>query len=256
MDEFSNSEEEYSSYWVEWFLQTKGNEYLCEVDEDFLSDRFNLTGLNSFVPHYSMALDLINDNFGNDSKKIDDETKRVVDDSAKKLYGLIHARFIVTARGLLKMAEKYRQGDFGRCPRTLCKGACVLPHGQHDYLGEGKVRLYCPKCEDIYTPKSSRHSNMDGAFFGTTFAPFFFLSYPNLIPRHNPNDQYTPRIFGFKVHHSAKVHRLQYRLMAPEFQLQARKRLGLEKPRSVEAPALGAATARAQKGESSPSAMN
>ncbi|KAI0220324.1 casein kinase 2 regulatory subunit, partial [Massospora cicadina] len=129
-------------------------------------------------------------------------------------------------------AEKYRQGDFGRCPRTLCRGVFVIPHGQNDILNEGKVRLYCPKCEDVYTPKSSRHFTMDGAFFGTTFAPFFFLSYPNLIPRQNPNDQYTPRIFGFKIHHAAKVQRLQYRFMSQDFQILSHRRLGIELPSS------------------------
>jgi len=234
MEEYTGSDEEYSNYWVEWFLQNKGSEYFCEVDEDFLSDRFNLTGLAQYIPQYSMALDLINDNFVD--YKIDDETKRIVDESARKLYGLIHARFIVTNRGLIKMAEKYRLGEFGRCPRALCKGNFVVPHGQSDFLGEGKVRLYCPKCEDCYLPKSSRHASMDGSFIGTTFAPFFFLSYPNLIPHRNPNEQYVPKIFGFKVHQAAKIQRLQYRLMCKEFQLQTRNRLGLELVKSDAAP--------------------
>lgn len=232
MEEYTGSDEEYSNYWVEWFLQNKGSEYFCEVDEDFLSDRFNLTGLAPYIPHYTMALDLINDNFVD--YKIDDDTKRIVDDSARKLYGLIHARFIVTSRGLVKMAEKYRLGEFGRCPRTLCKGTNVVPHGQSDFLGEGKVRLYCPKCEDVYLPKSTRHASMDGSFIGTTFAPFFFLSYPNMVPHHNPNEQYSPKIFGFKVHQTAKIHRLQYRLMCPEFQLQTRTRLEIKAPSESE----------------------
>ena len=37
------------------------------------------------------------------------------------LYGLIHARFIVTTRGLDAMLKKYRLAEFGRCPRMLCR---------------------------------------------------------------------------------------------------------------------------------------
>lgn len=52
------------SAWISWFLSTKGNEYFCEVDEEYILDRFNLTGLNGEVHHYSQALDMITDNLG------------------------------------------------------------------------------------------------------------------------------------------------------------------------------------------------
>lgn len=47
-----------------WFLASKGNEYFCEVDEDYIIDRFNLTGLNAEVQGYSSALELITDAAG------------------------------------------------------------------------------------------------------------------------------------------------------------------------------------------------
>lgn len=62
----SGSDSEYAKYWIDWFLDTKGNEYFCEIDEEYILDRFNLTGLSAEVPHYYLeALDMITDNLGN-----------------------------------------------------------------------------------------------------------------------------------------------------------------------------------------------
>ena len=32
----------------------------------------------------------------------------------------------------------------------------MMPIGLSDVPGEAMVKLYCPKCMDVYTPKSSR----------------------------------------------------------------------------------------------------
>ncbi len=82
------------------FISSRGNEYFCEIDEDYLTDRFNLTGLNTEVQYYQYALDLITDVFDLDC---DDEMRETIEKSARHLYGLIHARYIVTTRGLAKM---------------------------------------------------------------------------------------------------------------------------------------------------------
>lgn len=64
--------------------------------------------------------------------------------------------------------------------------------------GLDTVKLFCPNCNDIYSPPSSRFQSVDGeyatsprnfnsqlfagAFFGTTFAHLFFQSYRELAP--------------------------------------------------------------------------
>lgn len=50
--------------WPEWFLNLKGNEYYCEVDADFIEDRFNMTGIGHDVPHFKKAYELICGTYG------------------------------------------------------------------------------------------------------------------------------------------------------------------------------------------------
>ncbi|KAH7918238.1 hypothetical protein BV22DRAFT_1123803 [Leucogyrophana mollusca] len=178
-DNSTGSDSDYSNSWISWFLSSKGNEYFCEVEEDYILDRFNLTGLNNEVSNYAQALDLITDNLDDE---IQDELRGALDVQARLLYGLIHARWIVTARGLNKMLEKYKRVDFGRCPRVLCQSQPLLPVGLSDTPYEKSVKLYCGRCEDVYSPKSSRHGSIDGAYFGTSFPHLLFLVYPSLIP--------------------------------------------------------------------------
>ncbi|KAJ7862238.1 casein kinase II, regulatory subunit [Mycena olivaceomarginata] len=223
--------------WISWFLSSKGNEYFCEVDEDFVLDRFNLTGLNTEVESYAQALDLITDQI---YAGVLDEQRGLLHVQARVLYGLIHARWIVTTRGLARMVKKYNRGDFGRCPRVLCESQSLLP--------VGLVDLSCGRCEDLYSPKSSRHGSIDGAYFGTTFPHLLYLVYPELLsPKTGPLtdrpvsvrasesqvseppdedmqsigngistasaalgvERYRPRIYGFRVNETAKLQRWQ-----------------------------------------------
>ncbi|CAI7610403.1 unnamed protein product [Penicillium glandicola] len=187
------------------FVSSRGNEYFCEIDEDYLTDRFNLTGLNTEVSYYQYALDLVTDVFDLDA---DDDLREQIEKSARHLYGLVHARYIVTTRGLAKMLEKYKKSDFGKCPRVMCDGHALLPLGESDLPNISTVKLYCPKCEDIYNPKSSRHSSIDGAYFGTSFHSILFQVYPALNPEKSSR-RYEPRIYGFKVHAAAALARFQ-----------------------------------------------
>uniref|UniRef100_A0A0K3C7J8 Casein kinase II subunit beta n=1 Tax=Rhodotorula toruloides TaxID=5286 RepID=A0A0K3C7J8_RHOTO len=142
---------------------------------------------------------------------LNDEQREELESSARHLYGLIHARYVITSRGLSKMIEKYKKGDFGRCPRVLCYGQSLLPLGLSDIAYQKAVKLYCPRCEDLYSPKSSRHGSIDGAYFGSTFAHMLFMVYPGMIPSKSV-ERIRPRIFGFQVHEHAKLLRWQEKI--------------------------------------------
>jgi len=61
--------------------------------------------------------------------------------SAMDLYGLIHARFILSPRGLALMREKYMLGTFGTCQRVLCERQFVLPIGLSEELSTSRVKV-------------------------------------------------------------------------------------------------------------------
>jgi len=197
--EVSRSDEDMS--WISWFCSLKGNEFFVEVDEEYIRDDFNLTGLTSQVPYYDYALDLILDNEPASDEALTTEQQEMIEHAAELLYGLIHARYIMTSRGMALMRDKFCAADFGRCPRVLCYGFPVLPVGQSDIPCINTVKIYCSKCEDIYHPKYSRHSGIDGAYFGTTFPHLFLQTYSDLRGP-PPTQRYVPRIFGFKIHRS------------------------------------------------------
>jgi hypothetical protein len=81
--------------------------------------------------------------------------------------------------------------------------------GLSDVPGEAMVKLYCPKCMDVYTPKSSRHHHTDGAYFGTGFPHMLFMVHPEYRPKRSPN-QFVPRFVTIFVYHVAVVVNQQF----------------------------------------------
>ncbi|XP_078155899.1 putative casein kinase II subunit beta-4 [Carex rostrata] len=185
--------------WISWFCNLRGNEFFCEVDDEYIQDDFNLCGLSNQVPYYDYALDLILDIESSHGDMFTEEQNELVESAAEMLYGLIHVRYILTSKGMTAMLEKFKNYDFGRCPRVYCCGQPCLPVGQSDIPRSSTVKIYCPKCEDIYYPRSKYQGNIDGAYFGTTFPHLFLMSYNHLKPQ-KPSQRYTPRVFGFKIH--------------------------------------------------------
>ncbi|KAI8095094.1 casein kinase II, regulatory subunit [Gilbertella persicaria] len=229
--------------WISWFCSLSGHEYYLEVPEEFIEDEFNLTGLSALVPFYNEALEMILDiepeetsdhehqDVSEEEEEDDDgfwlEKPRqprhsgwvdpnVVEPYAAMLYGLIHARYLVTRNGLRLMAERYSSEQFGVCPRYYCYKCPVLPCGRYDEIARESVRLYCPSCMDLYCPPNPIFQNIDGSHFGTTYAHLMLQTYAELIPKPKPHI-YQPRIFGFRVNERSHAGpRMQWLRMRPE----------------------------------------
>jgi casein kinase II subunit beta len=57
--ELTASEDETS--WISWFTSLRGSDFFCVIDEEYIHDDFNLTGLDAMVPHYKNAIKMMLD---------------------------------------------------------------------------------------------------------------------------------------------------------------------------------------------------
>jgi len=96
------------------------------------------------------------------------------------------------------MREKYLKGTFGTCPRVQCDRQHVLPIGISEELRSAQVKIFCPKCEQTYCPKS-KYKELDGAHFGAYFPQIFLQTFPSLMALDLPRP-FVPRVFGFRLH--------------------------------------------------------
>lgn len=154
--------------WISWFCQLGGNEYFVEISEEFLKHKSNLIGikckeiLDTFLYPEPPSESIINEEYIESLQSI------------KEAYGLLHKRFITTSKGLTLMREKYLNGIYGHCQRILCEKQILLPIGLSEDLKFSRVKVYCPKCEEIYKIKKPCN-DIDGAYFGTSFPQMFLM---------------------------------------------------------------------------------
>ncbi|CAB1106646.1 unnamed protein product [Ectocarpus sp. CCAP 1310/34] len=157
--------------WIQDFCRTPGNEFFAEVPLSFIRESMNSIdiGRGVDIPYRQEALGVI-----------------------------LGERFLVSPQGLKVVLEKFSKADFGRCPRVYCQGQAVLPVGESDRPKQSSVKVFCPRCGDLYYPSGYVRA-CDGAFWGTTLPHLLLLGWPELKTTPNTS-HYVPRVFGFKVH--------------------------------------------------------
>ena len=91
----------------------------------------------------------------------------------------------------------------------------MLPIGMSQELNVSKVKIFCPRCEDVYVPRGQRHplatkakgceagASLDGAYFGgPSFVHMFLMDEVDknaiLIP--SKPEEFIPKLYGFKIH--------------------------------------------------------
>jgi casein kinase II subunit beta len=141
-----DSESSSDGGWIQWFCDLEGHEFFVEVEIDYIKDTFNLYGLKERIPKFNEAMKMILSSDSPDSEDLNDQSFLEIYQSAMDLYGLIHARYIISPRGLTMMREKFVLGTFGSCQRILCDRQLVLPIGLSEELSTSRVKTYCPRC--------------------------------------------------------------------------------------------------------------
>lgn len=196
--------------WIQEFLGIEGHELFVEIEPEYLRDRFNLTGISTGDMRTQDVVDWVTGSAIDLDDSEDEGSAREMSQEAvaRQFYGLVHARYIMDIRGQQKMLAKFVNGEFGRCPRALCRSQPVLPVGLHDKPNKSCVKLYCPKCEDVYHPSAPKQAALDGAYFGSSFPFMLFQSYPKHLPRRT-SEQFVLKEFGFKLHEHAELARWQ-----------------------------------------------
>ena len=168
------SSEDEPRTWVENFMAHDRHKYFCKVDYNYINDNFNLYGLREEFPYFRAVHNVVKGYYESSNRRYHME--------AEKLYGLIHARFILTTKGLGEMLKKFRDREFGNCRNNACEDFPLLPIGLHTEYGYGKVKLYCRCCQSVFRPaRSSKFKSIDGSFWGPTFPHLFFCQFCNFI---------------------------------------------------------------------------
>jgi len=205
--------------WIRKFLSSRPKDSLLPIPREYLADGFNLVQLPLIVeivglgttniptttafPLYKAALRLILQEH-EEPTQVPPDVQR----AAECLYILVHARYIISPRGLETVRRVLReQPIFGRCPRTTCRGMPVLPYCETSDYEMCMAKSYCCNCGETFTNWDSK---TDGAAWGPSFCNLLLMTYGKefmqdlyrlqIPPSSVEENLVTPSIFGFKVH--------------------------------------------------------
>ena len=94
--------------WVEWFCTDYPQGPLfVQIDQSFLRDSFNFYGLRPYITNFKYAVEMIRSTYS-ESRKVKDWPPDI-EKNAIMLYGLLHARYLLTASALKEMYQKYQK---------------------------------------------------------------------------------------------------------------------------------------------------
>jgi casein kinase II subunit beta len=79
----------------------------------------------------------------------------------------------------------------------MCENQNVIPVGLSTDSKLSRVKIYCPRCRDIYNPKK-KFADVDGSFFGPSFPYLLIMTYPDLGSLFK-KEQHVATMFGFRV---------------------------------------------------------
>lgn len=168
--------------WIDNFFKDKANQIMAKVSHKFLITKLNDQNFQSKIA-----------NFEDGKSCILTHGERGSESSAIDVYGRIHALYLLTPDGYHQMLTKFNEKVFLKCPRIQCNDSICFPIGINE---APMVKMYCPKCKEIYNCES----NLSGSFFGSQYIQILVKEHPELEYKECSNQQYVPRIFGFKIY--------------------------------------------------------
>lgn len=198
-----NDQPEGLQNWKKEFLKRNENKWLCDIPNDYIQDRFNTYGIQEEVKDIikiesSVYFNVIQ---GNLTSSLPKACEREIIKNLPIVYGLIHARFILSPDGLKAVKNKFKKNVYGSCPRLKCRNVPLLPYGISSKLNKCFVKAFCPCCRELYEPRPA--NNLDGAFFGPNMAHIFIDEMKR--NKELQNFKYVPIIhtaFGFRTRNS------------------------------------------------------
>ncbi|KAK8898861.1 hypothetical protein M9Y10_001153 [Tritrichomonas musculus] len=186
--------------WIDWFLSQPENQLFVRIDDDYLRNIYNFYGIKQKISNFQASYELILKNYvppWHANTQLESQVF-VLEQQTAHLYGLLHARYLLTLEGMEKIYQKYIRNEFPHCPRVLCRKIGCLPFGVSNNMSEYPVKMFCPNCNDVYNVKDPIFSKVDGSFFGNSWIPLFLKKYRHIIPS-NKARAHVPKIFGFDV---------------------------------------------------------